>query len=212
MSAVRALFLALFLTATLLTTSAAVAKDEQFFVSIYYEGDKIGQAHLRISRADDGEMEALRTRASVSLLDVELYEFTQDLKQVWDDGQLESLSGRTDENGTIHQLDLKRDHNGYTGTIDGKSVTLPATAFPDAIWHYAIAEHKLLFSQVNLKLLNVEIDHSSEDISFHGDTVSTTRVGIKGDFNATIWFDEDKHFLKANSELSEHTIEVVRDP
>ena len=74
------------------------AEPEQFFASVYLDKKKIGQFHVRISRAETGEIEELRARASVSMLGVKLYEFTQDLTQTWRGGELH-LQGRPTTTG-----------------------------------------------------------------------------------------------------------------
>jgi hypothetical protein len=53
------------------------AEPEQFFASIFWDKKKIGQVHIRVTRGETGEIEELRARASVSMLGIKLYEFTQ---------------------------------------------------------------------------------------------------------------------------------------
>ena len=55
------------------------AEPEQFFASVLLDKKKIGQFHVRVNRAETGEIEELRARASVSMLGIRLYEFTHDL-------------------------------------------------------------------------------------------------------------------------------------
>jgi hypothetical protein len=64
-----------------LAVAGETAEPEQFFASVLLDKKKIGQFHVRISRAETGEIEELRARASVSMLGVRLYEFTHDLTQ-----------------------------------------------------------------------------------------------------------------------------------
>ena len=59
-----------------LAVAGKAAEPEQFFASVLLDKKKIGQFHVRISRAETGEIEELRARASVSMLGVRLYEFT----------------------------------------------------------------------------------------------------------------------------------------
>ena len=69
------------------------AEPEQFFASVFLDKKKIGQFHVRISRAETGEIEELRARASVSMLGVKVYDFTHDLTQTWRDGELNAPTG-----------------------------------------------------------------------------------------------------------------------
>jgi hypothetical protein len=38
---------------------------------------------------------------------------------------------------------LERGPGGYTATLNGKPVALPADAFPASVWHHGIADHTL---------------------------------------------------------------------
>ena len=110
---------------------------------------------MRISRAETGEIEEPRARASVSMLGIQLYEFTHDLTQTWRAGELQKLFGNADDNGTKYDLRLTRGATDYSGAVNGKPVTLPIEAFPNSIWNYGIVDHSLLFNEVDLKLLQV---------------------------------------------------------
>jgi hypothetical protein len=188
------------------------AEPEQFFASVFLDKKKIGQFHVRINRAETGEIEELRARASVSMLGINFYEFTQDLTQTWQDGELQGLQGRADDNGTIYNLELGRQASDYGGSVNGKSVTLPAEAFPNSIWHYGILDHNLLFNEVDLQLLHVTIKHGTETITFDKRKVPAERVTISGDFDASTWFDEDKNFLMAELKIGGRKVAIRRDP
>lgn len=188
------------------------AEPEQFFASVFLDKKKIGQFHVRVSRAETGEIEELRARASVSMLRISLYEFSQDLTQTWQDGELQQLQGLADDNGTKYDLQLTRQPSEYSGTVNTKPVTLPAEAFPNSIWHYGIVDHSLLFNEVDLKLLKVTTASEADTVEFDNKKIPTDRVTIKGDFAATVWFDQDKDFVMAELKLAGRKVVVKRDP
>jgi Family of unknown function (DUF6134) len=198
--------------AVLLLPSAALgASDEQFFASIFWDKKKIGTVHIRLSRGDTGEIEDLRARASVSMLGMKLYEFTQDLHQTWNRSNLTSMDGSADDNGTKYQVSLKRDAANYQGTLNGKAVTLPGQAFPNTLWHYAIVNHTLLFKQTDLELLHVKVVEATETIKLHGKSIPTRRATFSGGFEAVVWFGEDDTFVQGEYEMNGRKIRVERD-
>ena len=142
------------------------AEPEQFFASVFLDKKKIGQFHVRVSRAETGEIEELRARASVSMLKIKLYEFTQDLTQTWRAGELQKLQGMADDNGTKYELQLTRKTQDYSGEVNKKPVTLPIEAFPNSIWHYGIVNHSILFNEVDLKLLKVSTTQGDDTVEF----------------------------------------------
>jgi hypothetical protein len=188
------------------------AEPEQFFASVFLDKKKIGQFHVRVNRAETGEVEELRARASVSMLGIRLYEFTHDLTQTWRDGELQSLQGQADDNGTKYNLQLTRGSSQYSGAVNGKAVTLPIEAFPNSIWHYGIIDHSLLFNEVDLKPLKVTTTTKADSVDFNNQKISAQRATIKGDFTATVWFDQEKDFVMAELQLSGRKVVVKRDP
>jgi hypothetical protein len=188
------------------------ADPEQFFASVYLDKKKIGQFHVRISRAETGEIEELRARASVSMLGVRLYEFTHDLTQTWRAGELQALQGVADDNGTKYDLQLTREAKNYTGKVNNKAVTLPLEAFPNSIWHYGIVDHALLFNEVDLKLLKVTTTQGNDTVEVDRKKIPSQKVTIKGEFAATVWFDQDRNFVKAELPIAGRKVVVRRDP
>jgi Family of unknown function (DUF6134) len=188
------------------------AEPEQFFASVYLDKKKIGQFHVRISRAETGEIEELRARASVSMLGVKIYDFTHDLTQTWRDGELTRLQGRADDNGTKYDLQLAREAKNYTGKVNNKAVTLSLEAFPNSIWHYGIVDHALLFNEVDLKLLKVTTTQGNDTVEVDRKKIPAKKVTIKGEFAATVWFDQDRNFVMAELPIAGRKVVVRRDP
>jgi hypothetical protein len=188
------------------------AEPEQFFASVFLDKKKIGQFHVRVSRAETGEIEELRARASVSMLKIKLYEFTQDLTQTWRSGELQKLQGMADDNGTKYDLQLTRKAQDYSGEVNKKPVTLPIEAFPNSIWHYGIVNHSLLFNEVDLKLLKVSTTQGPDTVELGKEKIPADRVTIKGDFAASVWFDKDRNFLMAELPIAGRKVLVKRDP
>ena len=195
-----------------LAAAGEAAEPEQFFASVLLDKKKIGQFHVRISRAETGEIEELRARASVSMLGVRLYEFTHDLTQTWRAGELQALRGAADDNGTKYDLQLTREAKNYSGKVNNKPVTLPIEAFPNSIWHYGIVDHALLFNEVDLKLLKVTTTQGNDTVEFDQKKIPAKKVTIKGEFAATVWFDQDRNFVMAELPIAGRKVLVKRDP
>jgi hypothetical protein len=187
------------------------AEPEQFFASILWDKKKIGQVHIRLTRGATGEIEELRARASVSMLGINLYEFTQDLNQTWEKGELRKMNGHADDNGTKYTVSVDRDPSEYKGTVNGKARTVPIEAFPNTLWHYGIVDHSLLFKQTDLDLLHVKVVQAKETIKLHGKSIATRRATFSGDFDAVVWFDEAENFVQGQYEMNGRKIRVERD-
>ena len=94
--------------ALLLMAQATHAENQNHFASIFLEGKKIGQVHYTVRNNDQGMVEELKTRSSLSILGFQVYYFTQDLHEVWNSSELQSLLGNTDDHNTIYKSSLQR--------------------------------------------------------------------------------------------------------
>ena len=186
----------------------AASHTENLFGAIHIDGRKAGQIHYTVEYGDDGDVETLRTRASLSILGVKLFNFDQTLHETWRKGELRRLRGRTDDNGTVYDAVLDRGPGGYTATLDGKPVALPADAFPASVWHHGIADHTLLFDLKTFTLMRVTITKAPETLTIEKRKVPTERFDFSRDWKATAWFDARKRLVRFRYVLDGHEVLV----
>jgi hypothetical protein len=189
----------------------AAARAENHFGSIFIDGKKAGQVHYTVEYGDGGEVETLKTRASLSILGIKLFNFEQNLHETWQSGALQTLNGRTDDDGTIYQAAVKRGPDAYQGTLNDKPVDLPGNAFPASVWHYAITEQTLLFDLKSLELMHVQVAKSSETIKVNKVDTPTERFDLTGDWQASLWFNQDKLLVQFEYQVDSHKVSVTLD-
>lgn len=189
----------------------AAARAENHFGSIYIDGKKAGQIHYTVEYGEDGEVETLKTRASLSMLGIKLFNFEQNLHEAWQGGALQTLNGRTDDDGKIYQAAVERAPDAYQGTLNDKPVELPGNAFPASVWHYAITKQSLLFDLKNLTLMRVQIAKSNETILVNQVKTPTERFDLTGDWRASLWFDQAKLLVQFEYQVDSHKVAVKLD-
>lgn len=201
------------LTAFGLTSNlwAADPQQENHFATIQVDGKKIGQVHYTLQRDEQGEIESLKTRASMSILGINLYSFSQDLNEQWAAGELQSMDGHTNDDGKKFEVSLKREPDAYGAVLNDKSVTLPHNAFPNSVWHYQITEQSLLFDLIDLKLMNVEVAKSQESVKIDKKSVDAERFDFTGDWKATLWFDRNQQLLRLKYVVQGRDVIVTLD-
>lgn len=209
MPAARAVIALLFMA--FCTAAHAAGRAENRFGSIYIDGKKAGQIHYTIEYGDAGDLETLRTRASLSILGVKLFNFEQNLHEDWRSGQLHQLSGRTDDDGTIYDASLERGPAKYVGTLNGKPVELPDQAFPASVWHYAIVNRPLLFDLKLFKLMNVKTSRSEETLTIATQKIAVERFDFSGDWTATAWFNAKRELVQFRHLVDNHEVIVRLD-
>ncbi|HBE93086.1 MAG TPA: hypothetical protein DDW55_11385 [Gammaproteobacteria bacterium] len=190
------LTLAILLIPALAVDTARADTLKNHFASIMLGSKKIGQVHYTARHDNEGTLQELKTRSSVSFLGVEVYHHTLHTHEFWKADEMKRLWGSTNEHGTTYEIDLSRKSAGYAGTLNNQLIELPANSFPTAVWHYAITEHTQLFSIPELRLLNVKVKKSPDTVLIGNKKVPAEKFVFSGDWTTTIWFDKNKQFLK----------------
>lgn len=198
--------------AVLVISHGASATDQNHFASIYLDGKKIGQIHYMLRTNEKGMVEELKTRSSLSILGFQVYYFTQDLHEVWNEGELQSMQGDTDDHRTVYKSSLQRNPKEYDAVLNGKTLTLPHGAFPTSVWHYEITQKALLFDLKDLRLMKVKVSKSEDSVSLVGRSILASRFDFSGEWQASIWFDQTKQLLKMNYKAEGRDIVVMMDP
>ena len=203
----------LVLTAFGLTSTvwAADPQMENHFATIQVSGNKIGQVHYTLQRDEQGEIETLKTRASMSILGINLYSFSQDLNEQWASGELQAMDGHTDDDGKKFEVSLERKPDEYEAVLNDQPLTMPHDAFPNSVWHYQITEQSLLFDLIDLKLMNVEVSKSEESIKIDKKSFDAERFDFTGQWQATLWFDQDHQLLKLKYVVEGRDVVVTLD-
>jgi hypothetical protein len=195
----------------LASEARAAARAENHFGSIYIDGKKAGQVHYTVEYGENGEIETLKTRASLSILGIKLFNFEQNLHEAWEAGGLQTLNGHTNDDGKTYDASLNRGSGAYQGTLNQKPVNLPGDAFPASVWHYAITEQSLLFDLKDLSLMRVRIASSNETIKVNKVATPTERFDLTGDWQASLWFNQDKFLVQFEYQVDSHKVSVRLD-
>jgi hypothetical protein len=197
----------------ILAASAAAAdkSHENHFATIRVDGKKIGQVHYTLTLDEGGEVESLKTNASYSVLGFEVYSFSQDLTERWQTGELQSMDGHTNDDGDKYQASVERKPDDYAAVLNNKDLTLPHNAFPNSVWHYQITEQSLLFNLTDLRLMNVKVSKRQESIKIDGKSFAAERFDFSGDWQASLWFDQNQQLLKLEYKIKGRDVVVTLD-
>ena len=184
---------------------------ENVFASIALDGRKIGQIHYVLKTAPTGEIEELRTNASMSILGIKVYNFAQHLHETWQNGALRTLRSDADDNGKDEKARVTAISDGYDAERNGDPVALPKTVFPDSIWHYKITQQSSLFSSVDLRVMHISVKQSEETVTHNGETIPAERFDFTGDWDATLWYRKNKRLIKAHRSVEGRQIVITVD-
>ena len=205
---------AVILLSSWLAPSWALAAEghRNHFASILLDGKKIGTVHYSVKHNEKGQLEQVKTKASMSVFGIKLYDFTHNLHEEWSDGKLQNMHSHANENGQIDEITLQRDPTQYVATHNDKRQILPRTAFPLSLWHHGIVQQSLLFDVTNLRLMKVKTTRHEDTVVRDGESTPAERVTFTGDWRGSVWYDQNRQFLKAEYMSEGRLIVVVMDP
>lgn len=187
---------------------AAVPEGEHS-ARIYVDDDRAGTATFTRQVTDSARIDQVASRVAVKFLGFEVFEFTQNLRQRWKDGQLQSLYGYTDDDGEIFEANLSRQNGALVGTLNGQPVELPGEAFPTSVWHYEVTERPILFDVKDLELRHVKVARTEEVLEIDGQRIPTERFDFVEGWNATVWYDDQRRLVQFVYGEGDHEVKVV---
>jgi hypothetical protein len=200
------------LVALCLAPSLATARvpPGTYSAQIFVDGDRAGEVQFTRKTDANGRTGRMESEVSISVLGFEVFEFEQTLHEEWEDGRLQSMEARTDDDGDIYEVVLHRREGRLRGTLNGEPVTLPEGAYPTSVWHYEITRRDLLFDIKDLELRRVEVERSIETLEVDGEAIECERFDYVEGWDATIWYDQDQHLVRFR--YTQHGYDVVVVP
>ena len=121
------------------------------------------------------------------------------------------MDGHTNDDGDKYQASVERKPDEYTGVLNGKGLTLPHDAFPNSVWHYQITEQSLLFNLTDLRVMNVKVSKRPESVKIGRQSFDAERFDFTGDWQASLWFDQDQQLLKLEYKVDGRDVLVTLD-
>ena len=205
MNVLKALPLAVLLPAV----AVAQVPEGTFKADIYVDDDEAGTARFTRRERAEGALDEVRSNVSVSILGFEVFDFSQHVLQEWQEGELQTLRGYTDDDGEVFETSLRREDGALVGTLNGRPVELPGEAFPTSVWHYEITRRPTLFDVKDLDLREVEVERSEETLVVGGERVATERFDFVQGWNAIVWYDDQQRLVQFVYGEGDHEVKVV---
>lgn len=191
----------------------ALAESKTITYTILKEGDPIGKETYVVDRDGDRTTVALTVDSAVHILFLD-FKYHHMRTESWTGSALEKLSADTDDDGTKHHVEIAADPaGGFKVTTDGKSVAVPADAFPLAQWNKAMVDHPVLIPVENddTPYKAVWKDAGPAPLTIGGQTVQTEHYVLSGDIDRDLWYDSDGVLAKTTFRRRGFGIAIVRD-
>ena len=185
-----------------LTTSAASACDTGSDLLSYapvssnqYEvmrnGKKIGDHVIHFEQDGEALKVIAETNMEVRFLFITAYQYQYRSEEQWCRSELQTVTTRVDDNGTVKETSARRSEEGYIVQRDGEEGFI-AGQFPSTNhWNVAAVESDRLFNTITGKLNSVSV--SALDMA--GRQTQPMRYAIRGELNIDTIYDPAGNWL-----------------
>lgn len=163
---------------------------------IYRNEARIGSYNVIFRDAAEGLKVTINFELEIGLLFVKLYELQYQSEALWEDGQLVSLSARTDRNGDISEVEASA--NEDTLTIDGPNgrQTAAIGIYPTNHWNSGVIGSTQLMNTITGQVNDVRlVDLGTERVATNVGMVEATRYKYEGAIQNEIWYDADGRWV-----------------
>lgn len=229
----RRLILALITMGCCATAGALAAQDLPYGPShvfaAFRNGERIGTHTLTFQQSGDKQIVTTSIDLAVKALGLTMYRYMHRGQEVWSGNTFESISTKTDDNGTRYGLKAKQEAGGISVVRDGdgapkmsandvgfqqgstKQETLPASTVPSTHWNLNQVKQSAMLNSQNGALSKVQITSKGrETIKTANGTLQATRYSYSGDVLMDQWFDDRGRWVKSSFKASDgSTIEYI---
>jgi hypothetical protein len=202
---------ALFAVAFDLSSGIAAARADSLSFTIFKENDPIGHDSYMIDRSGDQTTVKVETQTDVKVLFLEFH-YRQDRTEVWRDGKLQSLVSDTNDDGTKHHVEVKRDGEAIAGVADGAKKSVPGSTVPFTLWTREFLHAPQMLDVSDFDQLKVGIeDKGADQIAVDGKSVATHHYHLTGDLSWDLWYGPDDILLKTAFRRRGYPISFIRE-
>jgi hypothetical protein len=195
-----------------LALAAVAAAQERMVFDVLRDGSKIGEHSLEFEREDDTLKVSVETAMTVTFAFVPVFRYEHKRIERWRGGELESLAGMTNDDGTEYEISIVRKEGHYSRTINGTEEEVAGPVTVDSFWSKEQLTGGKLFSAASDQVYRVRSDlMGTETIDAKGEAVEAEHYKLSGELDRDLWFSSAGDLLKVQYENDEgETFEFVR--
>ena len=218
----RRVALAIALAFSFLTTAHAAtltpesAQTGTYAYQVLRDGEVVGEQRADFERRGDELRVVTDVRINITLLGLNIYDFTQRIEESWQDGVLMSLVSVAVDDGDTRNVRLAREGERLVGTYDGKKRDLPGSLVPSTLWNSAVVEHSSVLETTKGRERTFTVTQKGiEQVTLPIGTVSARHFVFTGNFRREAWYDESGVLVAAQMEAKDGSIirqELLRMP
>jgi hypothetical protein len=191
---------------------ASVPRDGDIDFQVVRGGDSpMGEHRLTFRQSDEGMQVDVSIDLDVDFGPFTVYEYEHSNREVWQNGQLVSLTSETNDNGDDYFVRAERTNDGLRVESQDGVKTVPADILPTSYWNYDIVEADRVLDTQKGRVMEIETRRVGEaEIWVDGRRVPARHYRMTGDIKLDLWYDADNQWVKTAFVVRDEQIEYFR--
>jgi hypothetical protein len=188
-------------SAAMIIAGAAQAQDlaqnkaETLNYTVLRDGKNIGTHAVTIEHKGSETDVSVKTDITVKMLFVTAYKFKHASQEMWNNGQLISLTSTTDDDGTPKELTARAENGVLTldSTVKGQERRQQADVGtePASLWNPDTVKQSALLNTLDGQMMQIKVkDLGTENVDASGAALSAHHYSLTGDLTRELWFDD----------------------
>ena len=164
---------------------------------IYRDGSPVGTHQVRFMEQDGNLRVQTEFDLSVSALFITLYRLEYESDAVWRDGKLVELQARTDQNGTIANVQARA--QGDVLKVEGPNGPYRAElgVFPTNHWNAGVVGSQQILNTITGRIADVRlVPVGVEKVDTAHGVIDATRYRYEGAIQNEVWYDSNGRWVQ----------------
>ncbi|MEE2929853.1 MAG: DUF6134 family protein [Pseudomonadota bacterium] len=179
--------------------------------TVLRKGKPFGAHRLEFAREEDGRLTVTTdVDLQVKFGPITAFRYRLDSVEEWLDGQLVSLSGKSNSDGRKGNVTATANEDAMIVESTKFDGALPLTTIPSSHWNRLQVYQEQMLSTETGEVLDIEVETIGSDIvEVGGAPVEATHYRLKSDLTVDLWYDEQSRWVKLAFQVRGQDIEYV---
>lgn len=173
------------------TLSPESAQTGTYVYQLTRNGEVVGEQRADFERRGDDLSVVTDVKINITLLGLNVYDFTQKIEEHWTHGVLADFTSVSVDDGNTRNVKLTRQGDRLVGNVDGKSRDLPGDLIPTTLWNSAVVKQSSALETVKGRERTFTVTEKGIDnVTLPAGAVAARHFVFSGDFSREAWYDD----------------------
>jgi len=164
---------------------------------IIRNGSRVGSHNVAFEESGDALSVVTDFQLEVGALFITFFELTYRSEALWRNGQLVSLSARTDQNGDISNVEATLADGQLRGRGPNGQFSAPLGIYPTNHWNAGVQDSTQLINTITGRVSDVRlVSLGVEQVQTERGVVEATRYKYEGAIENEVWYDPQGRWVR----------------